>query len=101
MTGELGSRYAATFEAMQLVTRNGETEIVGRVEDDAELDDLNRRLGAMVLADGRVYFGTTEFAGKVAFRPAVVNWRTREEDVDLIVEVTRELGSKMLALPRI
>jgi glutamate/tyrosine decarboxylase-like PLP-dependent enzyme len=67
---------------------------------ESELDDLNRRLGAMILEDGRVYFGTTEYAGKVAFRPAVVNWRTREEDVDLIVEVTRELGSKMLALPR-
>jgi glutamate/tyrosine decarboxylase-like PLP-dependent enzyme len=67
---------------------------------ESELDELNRRLGAMVLEDGRVYFGTTEFAGKVAFRPAVVNWRTREDDVDLIVEVTRELGSKMLAMPR-
>jgi glutamate/tyrosine decarboxylase-like PLP-dependent enzyme len=64
---------------------------------ESELDDLNRRLGAMVLEDGRVYFGTTEFAGKVAFRPAVVNWRTQEEDVDLIVQVTRELGSKLLA----
>ena len=64
---------------------------------ESELDDLNRRLGAMVLEDGRVYFGTTEFAGKVAFRPAVVNWRTEEEDVDLIVEVTRELGSKLIA----
>ena len=64
---------------------------------DAELDELNRRLGAMVLEDGRVYFGTTEYAGKVAFRPAVVNWRTREEDVDLIVAVVRELGSKLLS----
>jgi glutamate/tyrosine decarboxylase-like PLP-dependent enzyme len=63
---------------------------------ETELDDLNRRLGAMVLEDGRVYFGTTEYAGKVAFRPAIVNWRTREEDVDLIVEVVRELGAKLL-----
>ena len=54
----------------------------------------------MVLEDGRVYFGTTEYAGKVAFRPAVVNWRTSEADVDLIVAVVRELGSKLLALPR-
>ena len=67
---------------------------------ESELDELNRRLGAMVLEDGRVYFGTTEYAGKVAFRPAIVNWRTTEKDVDLIVEVTRELGSKLLALPR-
>jgi len=63
---------------------------------EAELDDLNRKLGAAVLEDGRVYFGTTEYAGKVAFRPAIVNWRTREEDVDLIVQVTRELGAKLL-----
>jgi len=54
-------------------------------------------LGAAVLEDGRVYFGTTEYAGQVAFRPAIVNWRTREPDVDLIVEVTRELGSRLLS----
>ena len=64
---------------------------------DDELDELNRRLGAMVLEDGRVYFGTTEYAGKVAFRPAVVNWRTREEDVDMIVAIVRELGTKLLS----
>jgi hypothetical protein len=51
----------------------------------------------MVLADGRVFFGTTQYAGKVAFRPAIVNWRTTERDVDLIVSVTRELGSRLAA----
>jgi len=64
---------------------------------EAELDELNRRIGAMVLEDGRVYFGTTEYAGKVAFRPAIVNWLTTERDVDLIVEVVREMGAKVLA----
>jgi glutamate/tyrosine decarboxylase-like PLP-dependent enzyme len=67
---------------------------------EAQLDDLNRRLGSMVLEDGRVFFGTTEYSGKVAFRPAIVNWRTTERDTDLIVEVVRELGAKLLALPR-
>ena len=65
-----------------------------------ELDDLNRRLGSMVLEDGRVYFGTTVYDRKVAFRPAIVNWRTTEKDVDMIVEVVRELGAKLLAAPR-
>jgi glutamate/tyrosine decarboxylase-like PLP-dependent enzyme len=59
---------------------------------ESELDDLNRRLGEDVLADGRVYVGTTLYEGRVAFRPAIVNWRTREEDVDLLVEIVRELG---------
>lgn len=60
-----------------------------------ELDALNGRLGEEVLADGRVYVGTTRVGGRVAFRPAIVNWRTREEDVDLLVDVVRELGAKL------
>ncbi len=62
---------------------------------EGSLDELNHRLGQLVLDDGRVFFGTTEYAGVVAFRPAIVNWRTREEDVDLIVSVTRELGAAL------
>src|ERR1700736_6452259 len=34
---------------------------------ESALDELNRKLGASVLEDGRVYFGTTDYAGKVAF----------------------------------
>jgi glutamate/tyrosine decarboxylase-like PLP-dependent enzyme len=59
---------------------------------EAELDELNRRLGDALLEDGRVFAGTTLFEGKVAFRPAIVNWLTREEDVDLLVDVLIELG---------
>jgi glutamate/tyrosine decarboxylase-like PLP-dependent enzyme len=62
---------------------------------EADLDELNRRLGQAVLDDGRVYFGTTVYGGKVAFRPAIVNWRTREDDVDLIVSTVLELGSAL------
>jgi glutamate/tyrosine decarboxylase-like PLP-dependent enzyme len=64
---------------------------------EEELDELNRRLGQAVLDDGRVYFGTTVYDGKVAFRPAIVNWRTRPEDVDLIVPITLELGAALVA----
>jgi glutamate/tyrosine decarboxylase-like PLP-dependent enzyme len=65
--------------------------------EEAELDDLNRELGASIMADGRVYFGTTVYGGHVAFRPAISNWRTTEEDVDLITAVTREIGARLLA----
>ncbi|MBA2614652.1 MAG: aspartate aminotransferase family protein [Actinobacteria bacterium] len=60
---------------------------------DHELDALNARVGEAVLADGRVYVGTTRYGGRVAFRPAIVNWRTTEADVDLLVDVIRELGA--------
>jgi hypothetical protein len=38
-----------------------------------ELDALNRRIGQAIIADGRVYFGTTVYAGKV---PSVPRSRT-------------------------
>jgi glutamate/tyrosine decarboxylase-like PLP-dependent enzyme len=56
------------------------------------LDDLNRRLGEAIIGDGRVYAGTTTYDGRVALRPAIVNWRTTERDVDLLVDVVVELG---------
>jgi glutamate/tyrosine decarboxylase-like PLP-dependent enzyme len=68
---------------------------------DEELDELNTRLGQAVLDDGRVYFGTTVYAGKVAFRPAIVNWRTGEEDVDLVVPTVLELGALKSAAPSV
>ncbi|MGI5214066.1 pyridoxal phosphate-dependent decarboxylase family protein [Plantactinospora sp. CA-290183] len=66
----------------------------GHVPPD-ELDDLNRRLGAALLDDGRVYAGTTVYDGRVALRPAIVNWRTTEADIDLLVEVVRELTARL------
>jgi glutamate/tyrosine decarboxylase-like PLP-dependent enzyme len=65
--------------------------------DETGLDELNRSLAAAILADGRVYFGSTRYEGRVAFRPAIVNWRTRVEDIDLLVDVTRELGARVAA----
>lgn len=64
-----------------------------------ELDDLNRRLGAALLDDGRVFVGTTVYDGRVALRPAIVNWRTTEADIDLLVEVVRELVARLAPAP--
>jgi glutamate/tyrosine decarboxylase-like PLP-dependent enzyme len=62
--------------------------------DEESLDELNRALGQDVLEDGRVFVGTTRYQGKAAFRPAIVNWRTTERDVDLLLDVLLELGRK-------
>jgi glutamate/tyrosine decarboxylase-like PLP-dependent enzyme len=62
---------------------------------EPELDELNRRLGVALLRDGRVFAGTTVFEGKVAFRPAIVNWRTRPEDVHALVDVLLELAGEL------
>ena len=68
-------------------------EFIRRVDPDDIR--LAAKIGADLLADGRVYVGTTRYRGRVAFRPAIVNWRTTEADIDLIVEVVRELGARL------
>ena len=64
--------------------------------DEEELDRLNAAIGEAVLEDGRVYVGTTVYRGRFAFRPAIVNWQTTERDVDLLIDVIRELGWRLL-----
>ena len=59
---------------------------------EERLDELNARLGEALLADGRVYAGTSRYRGMTVFRPAPLNWRTTEADVELLVEVLRELA---------
>jgi glutamate/tyrosine decarboxylase-like PLP-dependent enzyme len=61
----------------------------------AQLDELNLRIGRAVLRDGRVYVGTTRWAGAVAFRPAFVNWQSTTADADLMLETIRELGQTL------
>jgi glutamate/tyrosine decarboxylase-like PLP-dependent enzyme len=60
-----------------------------------QLDPLNQAIGDAAIEDGRVFFGTTRYDGKVAFRPAPVNWRNRPEDVEMIADVVREIGAKI------
>jgi hypothetical protein len=60
---------------------------------ESELDDINRRLGEALLDDGRVFAGATVYGGRAALRPAISNWRTTADDLDLLVDVVRELGA--------
>jgi len=64
---------------------------------EADLNDVNRRLGEALLDDGRVFAGTTLYGDRVALRPAISNWRTTAADLDLFVEVVLELGARATA----
>ncbi|TYB44725.1 pyridoxal phosphate-dependent decarboxylase family protein [Actinomadura chibensis] len=59
---------------------------------ESRLNDLNARLGEALIADGRVFAGTSTYRGMTVFRPALVNWRTTKADVELLVDVLRELA---------
>jgi hypothetical protein len=50
VTGELGSRYAASFAPLQLVPGDGETAIVGWIEDDAHLTGILDTISALGLS---------------------------------------------------
>jgi glutamate/tyrosine decarboxylase-like PLP-dependent enzyme len=65
--------------------------------DEERLNDVNRRLGDALLDDGRVFAGSTVYDGRVALRPAISNWRTTAGDLDLFVDVVRELGGRVVA----
>lgn len=65
---------------------------------EERLNELNTRLRDALRADGRVFVGTTTYAGKTTLRPAIVKWRTDIPDVELIVDVTRELAQAELAV---
>lgn len=58
------------------------------------LNELNTRLGDALRTDGRVFVGTTIYGGNVALRPAIVNWQTEEQDIDLLVDVVLSLISQ-------
>lgn len=64
--------------------------------DDEELDQLNQRLGEVIIADGRFMAGTSRIGKRTIFRPAFSNWRTREQDVEEFAEVVLELGASLL-----
>src|SRR5215213_3153916 len=102
---ELAQRLASRVDDEPDLERLAETKlniVCFRVHpagfDESKLDALNTALGRDILDDGRVFFGTTRCDGKVAFRPAIVNWRTTERDADLVIDVLLELAARRLAV---
>ncbi len=68
------------------------TSDVSRHGDQAYLDELNDWLLEAVERDGRVFLSGTKIRGKRALRACSVNHRLRREDVDLVLEVVRDVA---------
>jgi aromatic-L-amino-acid decarboxylase len=64
-------------------------------EGVADLDDHNARLVEALQADGRVWIAPARVDGTVCLRPCIVNYRTTDDDVRALVEVSRELGGRL------
>jgi aromatic-L-amino-acid/L-tryptophan decarboxylase len=62
--------------------------------DEAALNTHNLELVKKMQLDGRVYISSAVVDGKTCLRPCFVNFRTSEDDVQVLIDVTRELANQ-------
>lgn len=61
----------------------------------ADVNAHNVALAEALESDGRVYLASALIDGEVYLRPCFVNFRTTEEDVLALVDIVREVGSRL------
>ncbi len=67
----------------------------GNLSDETELDALNRELLMRLWESGKAAPSSTRIGGRFALRAAFTNHRSREEDVDAVVEIVTALGAAL------
>jgi aromatic-L-amino-acid decarboxylase len=63
----------------------------------ADLDAHNAALVQALQEDGRVWIAPATVDGTVCLRPCIVNFRTTDDDVRALVEITCEVGERLAA----
>ncbi len=63
---------------------------------DSQLNDLNKRLVAVLRAEGDLVPSMTVVNGKLAIRPCYINPRSRLRDVQLLARRAEEIGLELL-----
>ena len=69
-----------------------------RHTDQRYLSALNNRILDALEKDGRVFLSGTTIHGQRALRACSVNHRLRRDDVDFLLDVTRQVGRSLAAL---
>lgn len=59
-----------------------------------DLETLNRKLLDKVQAEGKAFLSGTELDGKFVLRACIVNFRTREKDLDALLDIIEEAGKR-------
>jgi glutamate/tyrosine decarboxylase-like PLP-dependent enzyme len=59
---------------------------------DAELNELNERVMALVQKGGRAYVSNATVKGRFALRACITNFRTTKADIEETVEAVRDAG---------
>jgi aromatic-L-amino-acid decarboxylase len=61
----------------------------------AVLDTLNERIKTKIQLDGRAFCSNALLEHGYALRACIVNFRTQEKDIDLLLDTVVELGEKL------
>ncbi|MCB9455248.1 MAG: aminotransferase class V-fold PLP-dependent enzyme [Anaerolineaceae bacterium] len=61
----------------------------------ADLDGLNRKLAETVQREGKAFLTTTELNGQLVLRACIVNFRTTEADLDILLDAIAEAGGRV------
>lgn len=69
----------------------------GRTLDEAFLDRLNRQIVNRLVGSGAFFLAPTRLKGRTAMRAAIVNFRTREDDVRALVDEAARAGRELLS----
>ena len=68
--------------------------------DSDALNQLNRRILETLVAEGGFYMSPTTLEGRYALRICIVNFRTTERDVDLLIDEVTRLGDNQSSSDR-
>jgi glutamate/tyrosine decarboxylase-like PLP-dependent enzyme len=69
----------------------------GRTIAEGDLDRLNRRIANRLVASGAFFFAPTIVRGRTSLRIAIVNFRTREDDLRALVDEAARAGRALLS----
>jgi aromatic-L-amino-acid/L-tryptophan decarboxylase len=90
----------ADFERMaeqRLSIVNFRYRPVGVALSEEELDRLNRRIVNRLVGDGSFLLAPTILKGRTAMRACIVNFRTTEDDLTLLLDEAARVGRELVA----
>ena len=61
-------------------------------ETDVDVDELNRHILETIVREGAAYMSPTYLNGRYALRACIVNFRTRIEDIDFLLDEVLRIG---------
>jgi len=66
----------------------------GRELTEAALDTINRRIVNRLVGEGSFFLAPTILKGRTALRVCIVNFRTREEDLNFLLDESARIGAE-------